>query len=61
MPDEQPLIVNPAGKPARAALETNCPNCRAPKTKRVLSASFGPDIHDVCSVCGHDFPERTIW
>lgn len=52
-----PTILNPQGQPARAA-SSACPRCAAPKEKRVLSAGFG-DPHDVCSVCGHDFDERT--
>lgn len=59
--DRAPVIVDPAGQPARKSLNTSCPQCRAPKAKRVLSGNFGPDIHDVCGVCGHDFDERTIW
>lgn len=56
---EAPVIVDPGGRPARAAISTDCPNCRAPKTKRRLSSGFG-DPHDVCGVCGHDFEERTL-
>ena len=54
-----PLIVDGHGKPARQAIDTACPQCRAPKDRRVLSAGFGSP-HDVCGNCGHDFEERTL-
>ena len=58
-PERPPVIVNPQGQPARKAMDTACPQCRAPKERRVLSAGFGAP-HDVCGVCGHDFEERTL-
>ena len=58
--DAKPTIVAPDGRPARQTVSADCPSCRAPKNKRVLSSGFGHP-HDVCGVCGHDFEERTIW
>lgn len=51
-------LVSASGQPIRR--DTRCPQCQAEKTKRVPSASFGTDIHDVCGVCGYEFGERTV-
>jgi hypothetical protein len=60
MTDRTP-IVDPQGRPARDATSpVKCPRCAVPcppgdVTKRTRSAGFGPDVHDVCLNCGHDF------
>lgn len=56
---QPPTLLDPTGRPARAAIDRACPRCGAPPEKRVLSAGFGSP-HDVCSACGHDFDERTL-
>lgn len=56
---DAPKILGPDAKPARAAINTDCPRCHAGAEKRVLSAGFG-EPHDVCGVCGYDFDERTL-
>lgn len=62
MNDEQPHetgLVTPDGRPARQAVDKRCPRCKADPKKRTLSAGFGTP-HDVCTVCGFDFEERTV-
>lgn len=58
-PRPTPVIVDPHGQPARAAVRADCPRCGATPERRVVSAGFGVP-HDVCGVCGHDFPECTV-
>jgi hypothetical protein len=56
-----PAIVDPQGRPARdRERPADCPRCGAPPKKRRLSGGFG-ELHDLCGVCGYDFPERTLW
>lgn len=63
MPEQEPFnrpqIVDASGKPARKATDTNCPKCKAPASRRVLSSGFG-EPHDVCGQCGYEFEERTL-
>jgi len=63
--DRDRAIVDPSGRPARAAADqTTCPGCGAtsppgdPKA-RVRSGGFGA-CHDVCARCGYEFAELTI-
>jgi uncharacterized protein (DUF983 family) len=58
-PDTTPKILDASGRPARTARSTDCPQCSAPASRRVLSGGFGA-VHDVCGNCGHDFEERTL-
>jgi uncharacterized protein (DUF983 family) len=51
---ERPLIVDPNGKPARAAADVSCPRCGAGTDQRVPSAGFG-EPHPVCRRCGHEW------
>lgn len=52
----QPGIVLTDPKPLPK--DTHCPRCRASADKRMLNTGFG-NPHDVCSVCGYEFEERT--
>ena len=57
---EDSQIVGPDGEPARwGRVSTVCPNCHASQAKRIASGGFGPDLHDVCGVCGWEFEEYT--
>ncbi len=57
--DETPtVIVNPQGKPARAAVSADCPRCGAGPQKRVKSG-WGDDAHPVCN-CGYEFLDE-VW
>lgn len=40
--------------------DERCPTCGAGREKRKLSETYGP-LHDVCSVCRHNFQERTVF
>lgn len=55
---ETPVIVAPDGRPARASISTDCPDCRAPKARRVNAAGFGDPVI-VCGQCGRPFPGET--
>lgn len=57
---EAPVIVDPQGRPARKAADRNCPRCRRGPDRRVASAGFGTDRHDVCGHCGYEFDEFTV-
>ena len=60
--DPASVLVTPTGSPLKVTRATAvpCPKCGAPPSKRVASAGFGTDIHDVCNVCGWEFyGERT--
>jgi uncharacterized protein (DUF983 family) len=59
MDEQQPVIVDASGKPARRPETTQCPQCGAGPDRRRLSSGFGFP-HDICGACGHDFPERTL-
>lgn len=53
-------LVDATGKPIhREAVSKLCPRCNADPKHRRLSGGFGP-VHDICGVCGYDFPERTL-
>lgn len=45
-------ILDPAGKPARAAVSDDCPNCGADKTKRGPKGGFGAP-EPICLKCGY--------
>lgn len=49
-------IVNPQGKPARAALGDDCPGCGGNADKRRPSGGFGAPW-TVCE-CGHEWKDR---
>ena len=55
--DRAVALVDPQGRPvaSRHAVEdTRCPQCRAPKERRVKSCGFGlPST--LCGQCGYDF------
>ncbi len=54
MPETQtPILVDPSGKPVRAAAEARCINCGAGPDRRVLTSGFGPPKY-ACGECGHD-------
>lgn len=55
-PSEKSTLVLTDPKPLKR--DDRCPRCRAAADKRVKSGGFG-QLHDVCSVCGHDFEEDT--
>lgn len=56
MADQQPpVIVNPQGKPARAAKADVCPQCGQGKDHRRVMPVFGGDR--VFCLCGHEFGE----
>jgi len=60
--DPADLLVDRFGAPVRVTPETAQPcACGAPPSRRVRSAGFGPDVHDVCGACGHEFVgEHTV-
>lgn len=53
-----PQVLGPDGQPARREASTLCPQCQAPKDRRVRSSGFGAP-HDVCGKCGYEFEEWT--
>lgn len=54
-----PMLLDASGRAARRPETRICPSCGAGPEKRRLSSGFGA-AHDLCGVCGHDFPgERT--
>ena len=57
-PPPRPPLVDVRGKPI--ATDTRCPQCKADAKKRVPSANFGTNRHDVCSQCGFEFEELTV-
>lgn len=52
-----PAVLGPNGLPARMS-SSACPRCGKGPEVRVVSGGFG-DPHDVCGVCGFEFPELT--
>jgi len=54
-----PTILDPQGRPARTARNTNCPRCGAKPEKRVASGGFGVR-HPVCGVCGYEWTDE-VW
>jgi transposase-like protein len=59
-PDETPIL-DASGQPARRRAATHCPKCGATPELRVASGGFGAHVRDVCSRCGYQFDERTVW
>ena len=55
---DTPQIVDSTGRPARTKDGGRCPQCRAPKAKRVASSGFGQP-GTLCGACGHNF--QTPW
>lgn len=53
-----PVIVNPQGQPARAAVTTACPTCGGDAEKRGPSGGFGTPW-TVCA-CGYEWKDR-VW
>jgi len=58
-PHQAPAIVDASGRPARQAIDTNCPRCGAAKEKRMASCGFGMR-RPVCTVCGYKW-EDEVW
>ena len=52
--DPAAVLLDSAGRPARAPRSALCPSCGAWPDQRVASAGFG-DPHPVCRKCGHEF------
>lgn len=51
-----PIVVT---DPTPVPPDERCPQCGAGRKERIRSRTFGP-VHDVCSVCFHDFVELTV-
>ena len=47
-------LVDPQGKPARAARASICPHCGSGPDRRVASSGFGVP-HPICGHCGYEF------
>jgi uncharacterized protein (DUF983 family) len=54
---DEPIIVAPSGRPARALVSRDCPRCGAGPDRRLASGGYGARVHDVCGRCGcEDLP-----
>lgn len=56
---EASTIVNPQGRPARAAAPETCPRCGAGDDTRKPSGGFGTPW-TVCGDCGYEWKDRVF-